>query len=113
MKLIPTSTLAAMMMILSIGGADAAPWWRPGRTPRPVPPPPPAPHHHAKGPAKPAPHRLEVRAQIRLRELGYYRGPIDGAFGKGSRAALVRFQRDYRLPMTGRLDARTIRALRI
>ena len=54
-----------------------------------------------------------ARAQLRLRELGYYRGPIDGAFGRGSQAALVRFQRDNRLRPTGWLDERSRRALRI
>jgi hypothetical protein len=55
----------------------------------------------------------EARAQLRLRELGYYRGPIDGSFGRGSKAALVRFQRDSRLRPTGWLDERTRRALRL
>ncbi len=55
----------------------------------------------------------EARAQLRLRELGYYRGSIDGSFGYGSRSALTRFQRDYRLRPTGWLDERTRRALRL
>lgn len=59
------------------------------------------------------PMSTEARAQLRLRELGYYRGPIDGSFGHGSRSALFRFQRDYRMRPTGWLDERTRRALRI
>ena len=59
------------------------------------------------------PMSTAARAQQRLRELGYYRGPIDGSFGRGSQAALVRFQRDHRLRPTGWLDERTRRALRI
>ncbi|RYD37373.1 MAG: peptidoglycan-binding protein [Verrucomicrobiaceae bacterium] len=55
----------------------------------------------------------EARAQLRLRELGYYRGPIDGSFGRGSQASLIRFQRDSRLRPTGWLDERTRRALRL
>lgn len=55
----------------------------------------------------------EARAQLKLRELGYYRGPIDGSFGRSSRAALTRFQRDRHLRPTGWLDERTVRALRI
>ncbi len=55
----------------------------------------------------------EARAQLRLRELGYYRGPIDGSFGRGSQSALARFQRDNRLRPTGWLDERTRRALRL
>jgi hypothetical protein len=55
----------------------------------------------------------EARAQQRLRELGYYRGPVDGSFGRGSRDSLARFQRDNRLRPTGSLDERTLRALRL
>ena len=58
-------------------------------------------------------HRTKVRAQIRLRQLGYYRGPIDGSIGYGTRRAIARFQRHYGLPATGWLDSRTLRALRI
>lgn len=107
MKLIPTSILGAMM--IAMGSADAAPWWSRQREPQ---------RHthrdHGHGHRHDRTHqRIEVKAQIRLKQLGYYRGTIDGQFGRGSRTALVRFQRDHRLPMTGRLDARTIRALRI
>ncbi len=59
------------------------------------------------------PMRTEARAQQRLRDLGYYRGPVDGQFGRGSQSALARFQRDNRLRATGYLDERTVRALRI
>lgn len=59
------------------------------------------------------PMSLEARAQLRLRQSGYYYGPIDGDFGYGSRRALYRFQRDRHLPMTGYLDWRTRRALGI
>ena len=56
---------------------------------------------------------LEAKAQMRLRQLGFYRGPVDGAFGRGSRSALVRFQYRSGLRPTGSLDYRTIRALRL
>ena len=59
------------------------------------------------------PMSVEARAQLRLRELGYYRGAIDGSFGRGSKAALARFQRDNGIRPTGWLDERTRRALRI
>ncbi|YCM46904.1 peptidoglycan-binding protein (plasmid) [Verrucomicrobiaceae bacterium 227] len=94
---------------------------------------PPPPHKvHSKIPAKPSVKshhkgpaqshgkaqsnwnsRIEVRAQVRLQKLGYYRGKIDGIFGRGSRAALVKFQRGKRLKATGTLDKMTIRALGI
>lgn len=57
--------------------------------------------------------RIEYRAQLRLRQLGYYRGRIDGDFGRGSRQALARFQRHHGLRPTGWLDGRTIRALHL
>jgi len=46
-------------------------------------------------------------AQVHLKQLGYYAGPIDGVFGSRTRDALERFQRDHRLPETGTLDADT------
>lgn len=55
----------------------------------------------------------EARAQLRLRQLGYYRGSIDGSIGRGTRYAIIRFQADRRLPRTGYLDWRTLRALGI
>lgn len=67
-------------------------------------------HDHNRGRR---PMSTEARAQLKLRELGYYRGPIDGAFGRSSKAALIRFQRDRHLRPTGWLDERTRRALRI
>jgi len=57
------------------------------------------------------PMSLEARAQLRLRSMGYYRGPIDGDFGYGSRRALARFQHDHRLRVSGWLDWPTRRAL--
>lgn len=82
---------------------EAAPHWHPVPRPpayRPPYSPPPTPRE-----------RKEVQAQIRLRQLGYYRGPIDGDIGPFTSRAISRFQRDQRLPITGWLDARTLRAL--
>ncbi|RYD33387.1 MAG: peptidoglycan-binding protein [Verrucomicrobiaceae bacterium] len=80
-------------------------------------------HGHRPGPPPGPPHRperdyrrgssLEARVQMRLKRLGYYYGPVDGSFGRGSRAALARFQRQAGLRPTGALDGRTIRALRL
>lgn len=57
------------------------------------------------------PVSIEARAQMQLRRLGFYYGPIDGSFGSGSRRALHRFQYERDLPCTGYLDWRTLRAL--
>jgi putative peptidoglycan binding protein len=51
------------------------------------------------------------RAQARLARLGYYPGPLDGDFGPMTSRALRRYQIDYGLPVTGRLDYRTRESL--
>ena len=55
--------------------------------------------------------RTTTAVQERLRRTGYYRGPIDGAWGPGTRLALERFQRDRRLPVTGAPSRETMAAL--
>jgi peptidoglycan hydrolase-like protein with peptidoglycan-binding domain len=50
--------------------------------------------------------------QRRLTELAYKPGPIDGVAGPRTTNALKKFQLDHRLPVTGTLDAETIRELR-
>jgi len=54
-----------------------------------------------------------VSAQQQLAGLGYYGGAIDGAFGPQTSAAVQRYQRDYGLPITGRLDGNTRASLGI
>jgi hypothetical protein len=54
---------------------------------------------------------IEFDVQIALRREGYYRGPIDGAIGRGTRYAIREYQYDYGLPVTGRIDRRLIRSL--
>ena len=49
--------------------------------------------------------------QRRLRELGYFAGTADGAFGPDTAAALVAFQRDNGLLESGMLDRITFDAL--
>lgn len=45
--------------------------------------------------------------QQRLIELGYLKGKADGAFGKGSRAALAKFRDDSGLGVDGAWDMET------
>jgi hypothetical protein len=52
-------------------------------------------------------------AQEQLAGLGYYDGAIDGDFGPRTSRAVQRFQRDYGLPVTGRLDRNTRASLRL
>ena len=51
--------------------------------------------------------------QRRLRELGYYQGPLDGVMGHRTRIALAEFQHDHRLRVTGEPTHRTLRALNL
>jgi len=53
-----------------------------------------------------------VRAvQRELGDAGFYRGPIDGAWGRRTEAALGAYQADHGLAVTWRLDPATIRAM--
>ena len=53
------------------------------------------------------------RVQEGLRAFGYYRGAIDGIVGPETRAALVRFQTDYDLSVTGTVTPEVLDALGI
>jgi hypothetical protein len=47
------------------------------------------------------------RIQIRLKELGFYRGPIDGDFGGGTDAAVRAYQRSVELENDGKVGSVT------
>jgi peptidoglycan hydrolase-like protein with peptidoglycan-binding domain len=56
---------------------------------------------------------LRVReVQQRLRRLGYRPGPVDGLFGRQTRAAVAWFQVKHGLPVDGRATLATVRHLR-
>ena len=50
-------------------------------------------------------------AQEQLAQQGYYRGEIDGIFGPETRRAIVRYQRNHGLRVTGGLTKDTLQAL--
>ena len=52
-----------------------------------------------------------LSAQQRLKDRGYYQGPVDDVIGVGTEAALRAYQRDRGLRVTGRLDTPTVRSL--
>jgi hypothetical protein len=54
-----------------------------------------------------------IAAQSRLYRLGYYRGSVDGEFGPQTSRAIQHYQVDNGLPVTGRLDRRTMASLGI
>ncbi|MDP9292005.1 MAG: peptidoglycan-binding protein [Verrucomicrobiota bacterium] len=49
--------------------------------------------------------------QLKLARRGYYKGPIDGIIGSGTRWAIRRFQYDSKLPVTGWIDGNLLRKL--
>jgi len=51
--------------------------------------------------------------QERLRDAGVYMGPVDGAWGPASQAALDRFQQARGLAVTGSINLATAQALNI
>lgn len=46
-----------------------------------------------------------------LTEQGYNPGPVDGMMGKRTRISLQQYQRDYDLPVSGRVDEATLNSL--
>lgn len=86
------------------------------------PPPPrqsrPQTDHHASPPSQardpgPSYTQSEVReAQRLLNGLGYDAGPVDGAFGKRTRSAIISFQQDEGLPVDGAISAALLTSLR-
>ena len=55
----------------------------------------------------------EATVQAALAQRGYYRGAIDGILGLASLRAIRSFQADQGFPVTGQVDVRLLRALRI
>jgi len=51
--------------------------------------------------------------QRRLRQLGYYRGPVDGSYGLSTERAVMAFQKAQALPVTGHIAWEDLVALRL
>src|ERR1700745_1689784 len=56
---------------------------------------------------------VERAVQEELAELGYYHGPVDGTIGLETQRAIRWFQSVDKIPVTGRIDSATLRALQI
>jgi len=52
-----------------------------------------------------------AKAQEQLRSMGYYTGKIDGIAGPFTQSAVRNFQRERKLPITGKLDNNTLKAI--
>jgi hypothetical protein len=57
------------------------------------------------------PHSEDLGIQLRLANLGFYRGALDGLIGPQTRAAIADFQARTNLPSTGQLDDATRKML--
>jgi hypothetical protein len=57
------------------------------------------------------PDQVIANVQAALQDAGYYFGPVTGSLSVETRAALVNFQRDYGLIITGAIDEPTVEAL--
>ncbi|MFD0893090.1 peptidoglycan-binding protein [Luteolibacter ambystomatis] len=109
MKHLPTLLLGTVLAVAAAAPADAAPYHHGSYRPPGYRPMPPAPVYPPR-PVSPR-ERKEYRAQLRLRQLGYYHGRVDGSIGPVTQRAIARFQRDHRLRVTAWLDVYTLRAL--
>jgi putative chitinase len=82
------------------------------RSPQNVAPEPPAPAAPSLKPLQVGSRGDRVRElQIDLNALGYSTNGIDGIYGQGSRRAVVAFQQESGLPVTGIADSATIDAI--
>lgn len=66
---------------------------------------------HARFSAGPLPSLRVRSAQLYLSYLGYAPGGVDGWYGSNTQKALLRFQKDQGLPVTGQIDDAVLAAL--
>lgn len=114
----------------SLSEAPAPTTLDPSQTPRPAAPPQPLPvsppvvvaatelsQIFVGTPYATAPEEVQTRtlanAQTALAGLGYYRGTIDGIFGPATEEAILIYQGNFRLKLSGCLDLSTLAALRL
>lgn len=66
----------------------------------------------SRPPADPPSNTL-AKAEAKLAGLGYYKGGVDGEYGPAIQQAIQQFQADNGLPVSGRLDLKTLSSLGI
>ena len=109
------AAVAGFLMIFA-SHAQAQYWYRPGYRPYPYGYYGPGYYPAPAVVVTPAPayyysNSVAVNVQVALRRRGYYRGPIDGDIGPGSRAAIRAYQYNAHLPITGVIDRPLVRSL--
>ena len=57
------------------------------------------------------PGQIISLVQSKLQQRGYYNAAVDGSFGPVTQQAIMDFQADHGLPMTGEIDQETLNAL--
>jgi peptidoglycan hydrolase-like protein with peptidoglycan-binding domain len=57
------------------------------------------------------PDEVVANIQSELQRCGYYYDAVDGILGPRTQEALIRYQRDHGLPVTGGIDQETVAAL--
>ena len=90
-----------------------APTSPPSSSPSPTAPAAPPASSPASTPSREALSNMVLRVQIALHLRHYNPGPLDGVLGPATREALRAFQQDYKLPVTGGMDTKTLDALAI
>jgi len=121
----PTAALLFATVVMVLGGCAGAPGGGEPVAPSPrgsdSASPPPAPTSRPT-PTAPAPRQSTPEPNVegmtvyelqeRLAKLGYKPGTVDGILGARTVDALKKYQADNKLPVTGVVDADTIRKLR-
>lgn len=57
------------------------------------------------------PDEIVANVQSQLQQLGYFSYAVDGVMGPLTKEAIMRYQRDQRLPITGAIDSATVGSL--
>ena len=57
------------------------------------------------------PGQVLSMVQMQLQQRGYYNAAVDGTYGPVTRQALLNYQADHGLPMTGQIDQETLLSL--
>ena len=111
----PASTAASVALPTSIVNifSTVAPIVTPVASVQPaVTPPPATPTATPQGSLKLGAKGQEVRTlQQKLKELGFYKGSVDGDFGEGTESAVKAFQRQYGLTVDGKVGNNTMAKL--